>query len=349
MTLKPIYLTAPINNLSYGIVAQNILNKMVDRRTVLLSVIGQQQILTKNIHESIENFNNIKPPNDTSSVKIFHQFDLAHHIGKGKHIGFPFFELNDFTDREIKHLSLQDVVLVASQWAKYIIDQHIKVSCQVVPLGVDTNIFHPKPKHSNSCVFLNIGKMEYRKGKDILLNACERVFKDKKDCMLWMMAENPFIDCSNDKKEFISRLGHKVAFLPKVNNSEEVASIINRANYGIYPTRSEGWGMPILESLACGLEIAVTNYSAPTEYLTEENSYMIPIREKEVAFDGVFFDGSIGRWAKLDEQYEDDLVGVMEHMYSLWKGGDREINQSGVETARNYTWEKTVEGILKHG
>lgn len=342
-------MTAPINNLSYGIVTQNILNKMVDKRTVLLSVIGQQQILTKNIYDSTENFNNINPPIDTSSVKIFHQFDLAHHIGKGKHIGFPFFELDEFTDREIKHLSLQDVVLVASQWAKEIVDSHIKTQCEVVPLGVDTSVFYPDPKHSNSCIFLNIGKMEYRKGKDVLLKACERVFKDKADCMLWMMAENPFVDCSYDKKEFVNKLGHKVAFLPKVEGSKQVAEIINRANYGIYPTRSEGWGMPILESLACGLEIAATNYSAPTEYLTEENSYMIPIREKEVAFDGVFFDGSIGRWAKLDEQYEDDLVEVMEYMYFKWKKGENKINKRGVETARNYTWEKTAEGILNHG
>jgi glycosyltransferase involved in cell wall biosynthesis len=344
--MKPIYLTAPINDLSYGIVSRNILDELVKKRTVLLSVLGRQEILNKNIHESIRNFQEVKVDNITSSVKIYHQFDLAHHIGKGNHIGFPFFELDEFSDLEKKHLSLQDVILVASNWAKEIVESQIETKCEVVPLGVDTDIFYPNPQHTNSCVFLNIGKMEYRKGHDIILKACKRVFKGKNDCMLWMVSNNPFVDCSSFEKEYRQTLGSNVAFLPKVSNQNEIAAIINRSNYGIYPFRSEGWGLPIMESLACGLPVAATNYSAPTEYLTEDNSYMINHRDMEPAFDGTFFDGSIGRWAKLDEKYEDDLVDIMEHMYSEWKNGDHIVNLKGIETSLMYTWEKTVEGIL---
>jgi glycosyltransferase involved in cell wall biosynthesis len=190
--------------------------------------------------------------------------------------------------------------------------------------------------------------MEYRKGHDILLKACERVFKGKNDCMLWMVSNNPFVDCSSFEKQYRQVLGSNVAFLPKVSNQNEIAAIINRSNYAIFPYRAEGWCMPLLESLACGLPVAATNYSAPTEYLTKENSYMIDVTEKERAYDGVFFDGSKGRWAKLDEKYEDNLVDIMEHMYSDWKKSRYIPNVDGIKTAFNYTWEKTVDGILKH-
>ena len=346
---KQIYLTAPINDLSYGLVSQNILNELVKHRDVLLSVIGPQQVITDNISNSVRNFSYLPPHKDISSVKIFHQFDLAHHIGKGKHIGFPIFELDGFNQHEVKNLSMQDTILVASQWAKDVVDSNLSSDCQVVPLGVDREVFKYKEIPNEVCVFLNIGKMEYRKGKDVLIKACSRVFKGKKDCMLWMMADNRFTDISHDVNTFKQELGNQVAFIRKVDSTTEVANIINRATFGLFPYRAEGFCLPLLECLSCGLNVAATNYSAPTEYLNSGNSSLIEIENKEKAFDGIFFGGKDGSWAKLDERYEDRLVDVMEYQYESWKHYGKLTNYEGIETAKEFSWEKTSNGILRNG
>jgi glycosyltransferase involved in cell wall biosynthesis len=44
----------------------------------------------------------------------------------------------------------------------------------------------------------------------------------------------------------------------------------------VLPSRGEGWGRPHTEAMAMGLPVIATNWSGPTEYMTEHNSY--PLR-----------------------------------------------------------------------
>ena len=48
----------------------------------------------------------------------------AEHVGRGKHAGFPFFELDRFDAFEVHHLSQLDVILVASRWAAGVVAAH---------------------------------------------------------------------------------------------------------------------------------------------------------------------------------------------------------------------------------
>ena len=44
----------------------------------------------------------------------------------------------------------------------------------------------------------------------------------------------------------------------------------------VQPSRGEGWGLPMVEAMACGTPVIGTRWSGPAEFLTEENSY--PLR-----------------------------------------------------------------------
>ena len=150
-------------------------------------------------------------------VKIWHQHDLMHRVGRGKYYGFPIFELNKFSNHEKVSLHHCDEIIVCSKWAKDVIVKETKFKdneVHVVPLGVDGDIFQPcKPNSRSTTVFFNCGKWEKRKGHDILLSTFNEIFTNDDDVELWIMADNPFIGKMNDEWTNLyknSPLGHKI-------------------------------------------------------------------------------------------------------------------------------------------
>lgn len=360
-------LSGPINQLGYGIATTNIFLELLKQgHDITLWPISSNIDADKAIHnqlrECIQKQDTFNP--DADSIKIWHEWDLASFIGRGQHIGFPFFELNNFTPRAKHHIASCDKTFVASKWAAKIVENNtMQENIYVVPLGVDREVFNenilnqPLPQHDllqglnltsrNNCVFLNIGKWEIRKGHDILLEAFINAFDKKDNVELWMMCDNPFLkpeqrrEWENFYKD--SRLGNKIRILPRLTTQREVAIIMSLSHCGVFPVRAEGWNLEALEMLSCGKNVIATNYSAHTEFLNTENSFLIDIDSLEPAFDGVFFDGKVGEWAKLGNNQLDSLV---EHMRTIYKTHIFDINQKGIETAKKYTWTNTVNHLL---
>jgi len=57
----------------------------------------------------------------------------------------------------------------------------------------------------------------------------------------------------------------------------DMRQLLADADAFVLPTRGEGWGLPIAEAMSMSLPVLVTNCSGPMAYLTEDNSYSIPI------------------------------------------------------------------------
>lgn len=354
MTKKINYI-APINNLGYGVVGTNILVEMVKSGiNVSTWPIGTIEC-SRDIRKTIINSIAFRSKYDTNatSLRIWHQNDLAQHVGNGKRIGFPIFELDKFNAVEIDEMARMDKLFVCSEWAKKIVENHIpNQDTSVVPLGVDRNIFNEEDNcpDENWTTFINIGKWEYRKGHDIIPLAFEKAFNSNDRVRLWMMNENPFISDEQTKQwqnlYKNSRMGHKINFLPRVQTHEEVASIMKDADCGVFPARAEGWNLELLEMMSMGKSVITTDYSAHTEFCNTTNSLLISFREKELAKDGFFFDGECGgEWMELGVQEVDRLADAMETVHNWKKNGTLEINNPGIETAKRFSWKNTVEKI----
>lgn len=59
-----------------------------------------------------------------------------------------------------------------------------------------------------------------------------------------------------------------VTHIPQVN----LPRLHKSDNAFVLPTRGEGWGRPVLDAMAMSLPVIATNWSGPTEYMTEKNS-----------------------------------------------------------------------------
>ncbi len=348
-------LHTPLAKTGYGVVGFNILKSLLDLSVdVSLHLIGQgghinneeEKKLFENIMQKSHLFDPYAP-----TLKIWHQFALSERIGHGLYAAMPIFELNRFNEKEKSHLQCPHRLYVNSKWAKTVILEEIpsisEKSICVIPLGVDTSIFYPstQPKEKDSpYVFLNIGKLEVRKGHDILTTLFSQAFTSSDNVELWMCNHNPFFTQEENEqwnKYFHHHsLGDKIKIIPPLNTNVDIANLIRRVDCGIFPSRAEGWNLEILEMMACGKSIITTNYSGHTEFCNQKNSYLVKIDELEDAYDGKWFNGQ-GQWAKLGQSQQDEIINFMQYCYK-----NRPVNQEGVKTAKEFSWNNAAQKII---
>ena len=341
--MKNLNIMTPINDLGYGVAGKNICKAMSSiGYKVSLFPISQPNFSSQ---EEADTFGPMLRQSQTFDknapcLKVWHEFSMAERIGKGRMLGFPFFEINKFDSQRKHHLSSCDDVLVASKWAQEIVNNEVpSAKTHVVPLGVDTNLFKSAEKKLNKdkFVFFNCGKWEKRKGHDILLLLFQEAFKNENDVELWMMCENPFLPPQEAAKWTSAYASDpRVRLIPRVNTQQDMVPILQNVDCGVFPSRAEGWNLEILELMSMGKHIIATDYSAHTEYCTDNNSMLATPYKNEPAVDGIWFKGE-AEWASL-EGIEGLLAGYMRDAYSKWKDGSLVQNIDGIETAEKYTW-----------
>lgn len=362
-----INIRCPLNGfLGYGHVSINIVKFLTKLGyEVSLFPIGNIQLTTNDvtiIQKCLENAHQFVY--DAPSILIWHEHDMSCFPGNGRKTGLSFFERDKFDTIRIHQLLYCDDYIAPSSWAKKILieqlqpvedqfteftrdlDSHIKV----IPMGVDTDIFKPYvQKHpsitSKVPTFLNVGKIEVRKGHDLIPDLFTKALPNQ-DYKLYMMWSNPFLSQQEVNKWedlYRAKLGDKVEFLPQVRTDIELAQIMSDVDCAIFPTRVEGFGLPILQSMACGTQVISTNYGAQSEFVNEENCHLVNITQKESAFDGKWFFGDF-QWGYIGNKEQDQIV---EHIRTVYNDKLEQRKTKGLETAKKFSWENTVQKIVK--
>lgn len=342
-------LTAPINNLGYGVAGYNIYKELYKLHpSTALYPISNPEFIDEYVEAGLKNRGSIT---NAPSVKIWHQNDIHTHIGKTLHVGFPIFELTEFNEEEKLSIQHCDRVFVCSEWAKRIVVDQTKFSendVHVVPLGVDSEIFQPNLSKRPNTIFFNCGKWEKRKGHDILVKCFNDAFTYSDNVELWMMCDNPFIGEQNNAWQQLyknSPLGDKIRIIPRQASHGDVYNIMSQSDCGVFPARAEGWNLELLEMMACGKQVITTNYSAHTQFCNENNSHLISVKNLETAYDGVFFSGSHGMWAQLSGDQEEQLVSHMRAIHKAKQSG-LQLNDAGIQTANNFSWNNSAQEVI---
>lgn len=345
--------SSPINNTGYGIASFNMLKELNRCANVTYFPIGQPNVNTKEDYDLLLSLMQKRSSMDINApnFKVWHQFDLLEHIGRGKYIAYPFFELDTFAKHEIISMSVPDLICVSSKWGQDVLKQNgVNTPSAVVPLGVDRSIFNENVvktnnTNTNKYVFLNIGKWEIRKGHDLLLELFEMAFPNQEDVELWILASEKTNNYSSEQelkqwKNMYSK--NRVKLFSGFDTHQEIAQLIANSDCGLYPSRAEGWNLELLESMSMNKPVIATNYSAHTEFCNSDNTYLVNITETERAFDGKAFHGQ-GNWAKLGLDQIDQIISHMRHVYS----NRIQTNRHGIETAKKLSWTNTAQTIMR--
>lgn len=194
-----------------------------------------------------------------------------------------------------------------------------------IPEGVDET-FRPCEKEAVLPVLnryelerpyiLSVGTLEPRKNYPLLLQAFKRLRVD------WDLV---IIGKRGWKWQEIFRTREQLKLLDRVKilgyvPDEELPLFYNGAEIFIFPSLYEGFGLPVLEAMACGTPVISSNASSLLE----------------VGGDAVLY---------FNPHSLDELVSKIEYLLS-----DSEVrkslSQKGQSRAKNFTWEKTARKTL---
>lgn len=353
--IKKLNFTSPVGSTGYGITSLNIV-KALNLLNVDISLfpIGSKIEINNNeeklLIEHLIKKNRFFEPN-APCLKIWHPNDLASRIGRGKFYSFPFFELDSIPKDEAHHINSCDSVFTASQWGKNVLlSNNIKVPIFVAPLGVDTEIFKAPAKikvTEGKYVFFHIGKWEIRKSHDFLLKCFENAFDVNDNVELRLAPFNFFLnkDEENNWLNMVknNKLASKIKVFDRFKTQYDLAEFIFYGDCGVFLSRGEGWNNEILECMALDKPIIATNYSAHTEYLTKNNSFMVDVNKTEPAQDNKWFFGQ-GNWAHLGKEEMEQTIDYMRMVYY----DNITNNPDGVISAKKYSWNNTANIINKN-
>lgn len=217
-------------------------------------------------------------PND---VSVFFFPTLSEQFVKGTIIKWGIFETDSLPDDYISYLKRSHLIWVPSQWAKTVLISHGLNSdhIQIVHEGVNPDIYHPycRPQSSTSDIFrfFMCGKKETRKGFDELLEGFQIAFGGDETTELHLKADyfwggQAKAEAKQDElSRQIDGLGlSNVVPVSGALSTSDMALLYNNYDAMIFPSRAEGWGLPLIEAIACGLPVISTYYSGHSEYLS---------------------------------------------------------------------------------
>lgn len=183
--------------------------------------------------------------------------------------------LDELNARKQQEYELSDYIIVLSEFARQSCISHGIAAEKIfkVDLGFSPELFRPKKEYfqQKTLRLLFCGTLTERKGISLLLNVVSKLNRqglhifitfvgtlaDAKGALDHYKSENFF--------EIISFLQH-----------EELVKYYQQADVFVLPSYLDSWGMVVLEAMACGTPVIVTENTGSKEVVAKGGGWIVP-------------------------------------------------------------------------
>lgn len=168
---------------------------------------------------------------------------------------------------------------------------------------------------------LYVGTIEPRKNLDLLFRAYGQLSADLRTEVKLVVAGGlgwryePLLSILREQG-----LENDVHFTGYVSD-EHLPALYNLANIFVYPSLYEGFGLPVLEAMACGLPVVVSNRSSLPEVVGDAGILIDPTNVKE-------------------------LARILESLLKD-RGQRKKLAAASLAQAQKFSWRATAEAILE--
>ena len=299
------------------------------------------RVLKKEKFDLIHETSQLKPLPYLQSLKVITIYDLKllTLLDKGIYEGGVYGKIPDYVNHYlIKNLLKHHLhIITISECTKNELINHLKIDERDIiviyeavehekykPMAKDRKILEKYGFPADKKAILYVGSEESRKNLTILIKAFYKLKKKNKDIRL-IKVGNPMWNRGREKLlKLIGELNlqNDIIFTGYVPEGD-LPRIYNAADLFVFPSLYEGgFGLPILEAMACGCPVITSNIPQLVETVGSDTGIMI-------------------------DPY--DVDGLARAMYEvLTNDGLREdMIKRGLERAKMFSWEKSARKTLE--
>jgi GT2 family glycosyltransferase len=291
-------------------------------------------------------------PRSPEVAVVYGQGDVFRRNRGRYKVGFTMLEVDGFPKEWVEQANRMDEVWVPSDFNRRgFLDCGLTRPIHVMPLGVDRHYFHPRiaayPNPAGEFVFLALFEWGERKEPSLLLRAFNDEFSAREPVRLLCKVMNK--DAGLRVKEEIRRLrlreaGGKISYLFNLEFPHyQLGALYRSADAFVSASRGEGWNMPLMEAMACGLPAIATDWGASRQFFHAGLGYplrvrrLVPARAKCPYYHGF-------RWAEPDVEH---LRQLLRQVYENRDEARARGQAAAREMAAHWSWDAAAERIVE--
>lgn len=138
---------------------------------------------------------------------------------------------------------------------------------------VDLFRFAERPAHSGPVRLVSVGRLSSEKGHDVLLRALSTLTAEGGDLALTIVGDGP-------ERSRLTELAVALGVAERVRftgvlTGRELAAELAAADLSVLPSRSEGFGVAVIEAMATGLPVVATRSGGPETIIDAETGVLV--------------------------------------------------------------------------
>ncbi|HEY8573402.1 glycosyltransferase family 4 protein [Phenylobacterium sp.] len=276
-------------------------------------------------------------------------------------LGVTFFQDTQLAPEAVERARRYPAVVAGSTWNARLLQAHGLSNVRTILQGIDPALFHPAPRlglFPDRFVVFSGGKLERRKGQDIVMAAFARFAQARPDALLaaawhspWpaeartleqggVAAALPFdaegrVDvaawaaaCGVPARQFLD-----LGAIPNL----QLAPVLREMDVAVFPNRGEGGtNLVAMECMACGVPAILSRNTGHLDLIQPDNSYTL---DRQASLEGL--EGPMGDVEGWGESDVDEVVARLEQAYED-RAEARARGLRGAQTLARLTWAGTA-------
>jgi len=187
-----------------------------------------------------------------------------------------------------------------------------------------------------------------RSGLNYLLKAYGEEFT-KKDKVALVIKINTAYGQKNFQQEVrdldLLQKHHKLAFVTDNVTEDVLRNLYSRADCFVMPSMSEGFGLPALESLACGTPVITTNFGGQLDFVNNSNGWLVG--GELVPVPGIGHGGNSFLYEET-EWLQPSIKELRIQLREAYEENSKCLSvKQCVDSIKHMTWEATASKILE--